>query len=321
MRLRANGGWALACAALTLSSGTARADEGGVSFWLPGQMGSFSAAPSAPGPSLPIVYYHTSADAGGSKSFVVGGNLVAGIDANADLVFFVPTYTFTTPVWGAQAALGVGWAAGRMRTSVDAVLTGQGGNSISRSVSDTVSGGSDLYPTGSLKWQNGNDNWMLYGMGGVPTGAYQVGRLANLGLNHWSIDGGGGYTYLDPKRGHEFSVVAGITYNFENDDTHYRNGIDSHLDWALAQFLNEQAFVGINGYVYYQLTGDSGSGAVLGPNKSRVFSVGPQAGYFFPSGGGKGYLNLRGYWEFGAENRAEGWNVFLTLALPLDVPK
>jgi len=208
-----------------------------------------------------------------------------------------------------------------MRTSVDAVLTGQGGNSISRSVSDTVSGGSDLYPTGSLKWQNGNDNWMLYGMGGVPTGAYQVGRLANLGLNHWSIDGGGGYTYLDPKRGHEFSVVAGITYNFENDDTHYRNGIDSHLDWALAQFLNEQAFVGINGYVYYQLTGDSGSGAVLGPNKSRVFSVGPQAGYFFPSGGGKGYLNLRGYWEFGAENRAEGWNVFLTLALPLDVPK
>jgi hypothetical protein len=52
-----------------------------------------------------------------------------------------------------------------------------------------------------------------------------------------------------------------------------------------------------------------------------VFSVGPQAGYFFPSGGGKGYLNLRGYWEFGAENRAEGWNVFLTLALPIDVPK
>ena len=36
--------------------------------------------------------------------------------------------------------------------------------------------------------------------------------------------------------------------------------------------------------IYYELSGDSGSGAVLGDFKSRVYSVGPQAGFFFPDG-------------------------------------
>lgn len=71
------------------------------------------------------------------------------------------------------------------------------------------------------------------------------------------------------------------------------------------------------GYVYRQLTGDSGSGAVLGDFMSRVNGIGPQAGYFFPFGGGTGYVNPKGYWEFGAEHRADGWIVWLTLALPL----
>jgi hypothetical protein len=28
----------------------------------------------------------------------------------------------------------------------------------------------------------------------------------------------------------------------------------------------------------------------------------------------QGYLNLKGYWEFAAENRPKGWNAWLTLA-------
>jgi hypothetical protein len=38
-----------------LSSASAAADEGGASFWLPGQMASFGAAPGEPGWSLPLV--------------------------------------------------------------------------------------------------------------------------------------------------------------------------------------------------------------------------------------------------------------------------
>jgi hypothetical protein len=43
--------------------------------------------------------------------------------------------------------------------------------------------------------------------------------LANLGLGHGAIDAGGGYTYLNPATGHEFSAVAGFTYNFLNTTT------------------------------------------------------------------------------------------------------
>jgi hypothetical protein len=36
---------------------SARADEGGVSFWEPGQYGSFAAIAPSPGWSLPLVFY------------------------------------------------------------------------------------------------------------------------------------------------------------------------------------------------------------------------------------------------------------------------
>jgi hypothetical protein len=290
-----------------------------VSFWAPGQFSSLAAVPGEPGWAVPVVYLHAAADAGVQKRFLVGGNLTAGIDATADLLFFFPTYTFQEPVLGGQAGFGVGFAVGRMRGTAEVSIAGPQGNTVTAQRTDTVTGGSDLYGLGTLKWHDGNNYYIAYTMFGVPTGAYQLGRLANIGINHWSIDGGGGYTYFDAKQGHEFSIVGGLTYNFENNDTNYKNGIDGHIDWAASQFLSEQLQVGIVGYVYYQLTGDSGAGATLGDFKSRVAAVGPQAGYFFPVGKSRGYVNLKGYWEFGERNRAAGWNLWLSLALPLDM--
>ena len=199
----------------------------------------------------------------------------------------------------------------------DATLTGPGGGVLSGSESDSNTGFADLYPSATLRWNHGVHNTMIYLMGGVPVGSYDAGRLANIGTNHWSMDAGGGYTYLNTKTGREFSAVAGLTYNFENPDTDYQNGIDAHLDWGASQFLSEQWHVGLVGYFYYQLTGDSGDGAVLGDFKSRVNAIGPQVGYLFKMGGKDAYLNLKGYWEFGAKNRPEGWNAWLTLAIPL----
>jgi hypothetical protein len=309
--------------ALILAFGTAlvstcvAADEGGVSFWLPGLFGSFAAVPGDPGFSLPMVYNHTHVSANASKSFIIGGNLAAGIDATVDSVFFSPTYTFKDPVLDGQLALSLAWAAGHARATASVNITGELGRTISQSRTDTLTGGSDLYPSAELKWHGGNNNWMLYAMGDIPTGAYAVGRLANLGLNHGAIDGGAGYTYLDASQGHEASIVGGFTYNFENQDTHYQNGVDSHIDFAASQFLNEQVHIGVVGYWFYQLTGDSGSGATLGDFKSRVGAIGPEVGYFFPVGKQKGYVNLKAYWEFGEQNRAAGWNAWLTLELPL----
>jgi hypothetical protein len=304
--------------ALTLVAGLAWADEGGVSFWAPGQFGSFSAVPTTPGWSVPLVYYHVSANAGASKNFIVGGNLTAGIDATGDLLFFFPTYTFTQPVLGGQAAFGLGWAVGHLRGTAD-ITVSRLGKTFEGQRTDTTSGGSDLYGLGTLKWHQDDNNYMVYTMFGAPTGAYQLGRLANLSGNHWSIDAGGGYTYFNEKTGYEFSIVGGFTYNFENPDTDYKNGIDSHVDWAASKFLNEQTHVGVVGYFFQQVTGDSGAGATLGAFKSRIAALGPEVGYFWPMGKDKAYVNVKAYWEFAEQNRASGWNFWLSLALPLDM--
>jgi hypothetical protein len=242
----------LPCLAAALAfAPCAQADEGGVSFWAPGQFGSLAAVPGEPGWGAPVVYLHASADAAGNRNFLVGGTLTAGIDANVDLLFFFPTYTFNQPVLGGQAAFGVGFAVGTAEGTAEISVTGPFGNTVSRSRTDRVTGESDLYGLGTLKWHDGHHNYMAYTMFGVPVGAYQLGRLANLDTNHWSIDAGGGYTYFDPKQGHEFSIVGGFTYNFENNDTNYKNGVDSHIDWAASKFLNEQLHVGVVGYYYY----------------------------------------------------------------------
>src|SRR5215471_19659832 len=54
----------LACTTVAAAPKLAFADEGGVSFWLPGFFGSLAAAPQQPGWSLTSIYYHTSVSAG-----------------------------------------------------------------------------------------------------------------------------------------------------------------------------------------------------------------------------------------------------------------
>jgi hypothetical protein len=312
--------WRVAWPALLLAPLAAPADEGATSVWVPGQYSSFAAEPSAPGFSLPLVYYHADASASASRQFLIGGQLVAGIDEQSNLLFITPTWAFPHAFWDADAELALGWAVGRVDVAVNGVLNctdPQCPPALAHSKSGSQWGGSDLDPTFTLKWTQGDNYQMGYLLANAPTGAYEVSRLANIGLNHWAIDGGYGYTYQNQQSGREFSAVVGVTYNFENPATHYRSGLDSHLDFALSQFLNAHWHVGLVGYAYYQLTPDSGSGkpAKLGDFEARVFGLGPEAGFFFEHS--RAYLSLRGYWEFGAKDRPEGWTAFLTCSLPI----
>ncbi len=297
------------------SAAVAYADDGGISFWLPGQFGALAAAPTAPGWSLPVIYYHVSASDDKNATSARAGRTVVGLDAEADLLFVSPTYTFATPVLGAQAAISAVAAVARSDVSVDATLTGPRGRSFSGGTDDSLKGSSDLYLLGTMKWNYGVHNLMAYTMGNLPIGAYDPDRLVNIGLGHASLDGGGGYTYFD--KTNEFSAVAGITYNWENTDTRYQNGVDAHIDLSASHFVTAQTHLGLVGYYFRQLTGDSGSGAVLGDFKSRVAGIGPQAGHFFKMGDELWYANLKGYYEFDASNRPEGWNMWLSLVIPL----
>ncbi|WP_314946394.1 transporter [Bradyrhizobium cosmicum] len=323
-----------AAVALALQSEVTRADENGVSLWLPGQFGSLAAAPAVPGWSLGTIAYHTSVEASGNvaaaRQISIGQvpatanvNLNANLNARGDLLFIAPTYTFGTPVLGGQLAVGVIGVVGNLDTSIAGTLTAQIGPIVatrSGVLSDSFTGVGDLYPLVTLKWNQGVHNYMVYGFGDIPVGAYDSTRLSNIGIGHGGIDFGAGYTYLNPTTGIEFSGVGGFTYNFKNPTTQYQNGIDFHFDWGASHFLSKQLFVGMVGYAYQQITDDTGAAPFLNGFKSRVFGFGPQAGYLFPIGDKQGYLNLKGYREFAAENRPEGWNVWLTFAISNAAP-
>jgi hypothetical protein len=309
----------------------ADADEGGVGLWVPGFFGSLSAAPLVPGVAFAAVYYHTSVKAGGDVAFArqvnrgnitanFTGNLNANINADVDLAMAVPSYTFAQPFLGGQAQVALLVAYGRAKGHVDATLTGTfgigPGFTIGGSRTDVVDGLGDMAPQFSVRWNAGVHNYMTYVTGNIPVGRYDPTRLANLGIGHNALDGGGGYTYLDPHSGSEFSATLGFTYNFENKHTLYRNGVDMHLDVGASRFVTKELQLGWVGYAYQQLSCDTGDGNRVGCFKSRLFGIGPQIGYIVPLGTThQAYFNLKGYKEFEAEHRPEGWNVWFTLAI------
>ena len=291
---------------------SARGDEGGVSFWLPGQYASFAAIAPSPGYSLPLQSYCYTGSAGADEVLDRGRTLSLGLDTDFCAQFIAPTWTPETTVLGGRASLSLAFFPGWNKTSAQIDLSGA-----SIRQTDEVAGFGDLFPTAQLFWNIGVHNWMAYLTGDIPVGRYDPDRLSNLGIGHAAIDAGGAYTYLNTNTGWEFSATAGLTYNFENTATNYTNGIDSHLDVGLSRFLNEQLFVGLVGYAYVQLTPDKGQPPRLGTMESRTFAVGPQIGYNFNVRGVPVYTNLRAYYEFAVENRTEGGSVFLTINVPL----
>src|SRR3954453_24201400 len=70
------------------SAPLAHADEGGVSFWVPGFFGSLAAAPLVPGLSFASIYYHTSVTAGGDVAFarqVSAGHITTNFTGNVNV--------------------------------------------------------------------------------------------------------------------------------------------------------------------------------------------------------------------------------------------
>jgi len=292
----------------------ANADEGGVAFWLSGQYASFAAVPTSPGWSLPTQAYYYNGGVSGDKELRRGNLLTAGLDSSLPLLLVQPTFAPKTKVWGGQLALGLGIGWGYNGADASVSVTGFPDP---ENRNDSTTGFTDLYPIASLAWAKGNNNWMTYITGDIPTGDYNPNRLANIGIGHAAVDAGGAYTYFDQTKGREFSAVLGVTYNFENYDTDYQNGVDAHLDWSVSQFLNDHWQAGVVGYVYGQLSGDSGPLPFYDGLKSSVASVGPEVGYSFTVNDQPAYINLRGYWEFAAKDRVEGTAVFATISIPL----
>lgn len=253
----------------------AYAAEGGTSAYLKGYKDFLSGVlPTDPGVYVrnDVVYYSGNIDA-----TVTGGEL--RLKLNQWSLSNLVSTTFVTPV----NILGGTYALGAIVPLTKAhVAVGIDTGRANLSSSDSVFGFDDitLNPV-MLGWNSGNFHWMALVSIAMPTALYNKKDIANTGMNYWSVQPQLSITYYEPKMG--FDVSAGLTYviNTENHATNYLTGNIFHLDWAVGKQLNPAWKVGVVGYLMDQVTGDSGSGATLGPDKASVWALGPAATYSF----------------------------------------
>ena len=304
---------ALGLAAAAMPGGGASADQGGASFWLPGQYASFAAVAPDPGWALQTTFYAYSGWYGAGEVLPRGRLLAGNLKSSLDELYLVPSYTPDVTILGARPSFSVSFVPGYADTSATVRL-----GPLAESRSDSVVGIGNLSPAVNLFWSAGVHNFMLYLTGAYWTGNYNPNRLSNLGIGHAAIDGGGAYTYSDTTSGIEASATLGFTRNFESPSAQQTSGIDLHLDLGASKSLTEKLYVGVVGYYYQQLTADQGQPAIYGSVESRVRGVGPQIGYNFDLGNGATLTtNLRGYVEFDAHDRTQGYAIFASASVPL----
>ena len=122
--------------------------------------------------------------------------------------------------------------------------------------------------------------------------------------------------YFGVNNGIEASVFFGADFNMENPDTNYKSGTQVHLDGTLAQhfpLFKGLAGVGVNGFWYEQVAGDSGAGATFGDFKARATGVGPVLSYAFKLGKVDMIAEAKWLHEFETRNRLEGDTVWFKL--------
>lgn len=152
----------------------------------------------------------------------------------------------------------------------------------------------------------------------APTGDYELGALANQGKNYWTFEPIAALIYLNPKNGFEASGFLGLDFNTENSATDYNTGTQAHFEGTLAQHLplwGGSAGIGITGFWYQQLQGDSGDGATFGDFKARALGIGPVISYVQSFSNHDFMAAFKWLHEQGVERRPEGDTLFLKLML------
>ena len=137
------------------------------------------------------------------------------------------------------------------------------------------------------------------------SGKYDTGFFALIGLNRPGIDIGWSFTWTEKTTKLQFNGTTGVTFNFENNVTDYDSGTDFHAEWAIGREICQGLMIGVAGYDFRQLTGDSGPGARLGPFEGQVDAIGPAITYTTLIDKTPVVLSARHYEEFNVEKRLE----------------
>jgi hypothetical protein len=264
--------------ALTLAASVAHAEEGGSGHYAPGATADFiDALPGKPGLVIADAFTYYNGGATPPIDFAGKPLFSANATLNANSIFAL----YETPLRVLGGNYAVATVIPYIWLQVDGKLTL---GPVAKKVSDYTDGLGDitLYPF-ILGWTNSMD--MKYDVRlavYAPTGEYEKGQLANAGRNYWTFEPAVSFSWLSTKIGTEVTVFTGFDVNTKNEDTDYQSGASFHLDGTVAQHLplfGGFAGVGAEGFVYEQITADSGSGATLGSFEGHTYGVGPVVSY------------------------------------------
>ncbi len=274
---------------ITLVFGTALipaivfAAEGGISHYVPGALADFGDMAPPSGLALMNWYNHYNGSAGANRQLELGGVVAANLSATSNAEMVGAAYTFPCGILDGKFSAGV--IIPYIWMDVTGSITGPSGRTITRT--DTASGVGDiiLIPFW-LGWTRGDFRWSTQFNLYAPTGAYNVGQLANVGLNYWTFEPLVSFSYISKKIGLEISTTVGLDFNTNNNATDYQSGDVFHTDITIAEHFpirNWGVFgVGVNGFYWKQFSGDSGSGARLGSFETLMTGVGPVVSYISP---------------------------------------
>ncbi|MGI9353433.1 MAG: SphA family protein [Rhizobiaceae bacterium] len=276
------------------------AAEGAASNYFPGAYGSIlpGVAPE-PGPLVQSLNLYFNGKASGA---VLSGTANVSIAADAFVTMVQGVYAWDAPEIGGRFA--VGGYVPYVETSLNASLT-VGPFAAGFSDGNANIGDIGIIPA-SFYWNHGNFHFNLYEMIVMPTGEYSLSNRLNVGRNYWSFDTVLATTWLNPETGTDISAVAGIMANTTNTATDYRTGTEFHLDLMANQFLSETFAVGVHGYIYEQLEGDSGTGAILGPFKGESAGIGGGFTWIPASHGGNVVISAKWIHDVSGQNRLQG---------------
>lgn len=303
-------------AALVAACGPGRAAEGGIGFYLLGSRILNAGIVAPPGTYLQTSLYAFS----GSTSATIpdGGKLQVGLEGKAAI-------GFATGLWAPEAELAGGRPYvvvlvpyGWKETEVSATLAVPDGPPLTGARTQDNTAFGDPVVGGGLGW--GTGPWFASAnlLVNVPAGPYDEGSATNVSFHRWAADLTLATTYLWTG-GWQGDFAVGLTVNGENPVTDYRTGNELHAEGALAKAFGGWT-VGLGGYHYQQVTGDSGDGAILGDFKGQVSALGPTVGWTGAWGSQPVVFGGSWFHEFDARNRVPGDALYLTLTFPLGAP-
>jgi opacity protein-like surface antigen len=271
-----------------------------------------------------VSFYKGSAAANLTAPF--GNNLAVGLRAKIVADAEALTWVTEAKILGGSLAFSFAGGFGKPVVFANEAFTGPLGVDRQINISDSTAKLGDSGVSAILGWQEGNHHWSVTATGVIPTGFYDPDRLAFVGLNRPGVDLKGAYTYFDPKAGFEFSGALGMTFNYINRITQYKTGDELHAEAALIGHMETGSKSGVieiragaGGYVYQQVTNDSGPGDKVGPFRGRTVAAGPILGFTFMAGQTPVSVNAEWFHEIEVENRLKGNAAYLTMSVPLQV--